>query len=61
MTICLQCAMEAMLLGERYQPTDESPEVHAARVHPDLAVTKARRKELELALAEKLRGRNGSR
>ena len=54
MMVCIQCAMEAMLVGERYAPRDESMPKHMARCHPDLAVTQARRIELERLLAAKL-------
>jgi len=54
MTACIQCAMEALLKGETYQPQPtETPEQHIARCHPDLAATQARRAELEKLMIEK--------
>jgi len=58
MTVCIQCAMEAMLAGEAYVPSDEAPEAHMARVHPDPTQTRERRAELERLLAGKLAGGN---
>jgi hypothetical protein len=52
MMVCIQCAMEAMLKGERYEPTDEEPEAHQRRVHPDLDATRTRRQELVRLLQE---------
>jgi hypothetical protein len=52
--LCIQCAMEAMVAGEVYTPTDETAEAHTARVHPDLAACRARRRELEQMLAERI-------
>lgn len=52
MTICIQCAMKAMLAGEPPPaPFNETPEAHLARLHPDPIATKAERKVLEAALA----------
>jgi len=56
MIICLQCAMEAMVRDDRrYQgEPDATIEGHMQRVHPDLAVTRARRVELEAILTARL-------
>ena len=51
MMVCIQCAMEAMLVGERYAPRDETAPEHMQRCHPDLEATKARRQVLERELA----------
>ena len=53
-TVCIQCAMEAMVRDEAYTPTNEEPEAHRARVHPDLFVTRMRRLQLEQILAARL-------
>lgn len=55
-TMCIQCAMRAMLKGEPSPTFDETPEQHQRRVHPDLIATQTERRELEKQLAEKLKG-----
>jgi len=53
-TMCIQCAMRAMLIDEPSPTFDETPEEHQRRVHPDLTATQIERRELERQLAEKL-------
>lgn len=55
-TVCIQCAMKAMLAGEQGGGGvfEETPEAHMKRVHPDPAATHAERKALEAALALRL-------
>ena len=50
-TMCIQCAMRAMLNGEAPPTFDETPEQHQRRVHPDLAATQVERREMERQLA----------
>lgn len=55
MILCIQCAMEAAVLGKPYQgEPDATIAKHMARVHPDQRVTQARRKELEAILEARL-------
>lgn len=54
MTVCIQCAMEAMVAGTIYTPTTENHEQHMARVHPDLDVCKARRREMEQIISARV-------
>jgi len=55
MILCIQCAMEAAVQGKGYQgEPDATIEKHMARVHPDLAVTQARRKEIETILEARI-------
>jgi hypothetical protein len=55
MIICLQCAMEAMVRGQEYNgERDQTIEAHQARMHPDLQVTQARRRELEEILEARI-------
>lgn len=54
-TMCLQCAMRAMLDGDAIPTFDETSEEHLRRVHPDPIATKAERLELEQRLAEKMK------
>jgi len=53
-TLCIQCALRAMLAGAPAPSFDESPEAHQARAHPDLAATQRERAQLEAALSAKL-------
>jgi len=53
-TVCIQCAMRAMLNDEPPAAFEETPEEHQRRVHPDLAATQRERGELERALAAKI-------
>jgi hypothetical protein len=53
-TMCIQCAMRAMLNDEQPPLFDETPEDHRSRVHPDPAETTRERLVLEEQLAEKL-------
>ncbi len=56
-TMCIQCAMRA-LLEDKPSPTfDETPEEHQLRVHPDLAATRLERQDLENKLVKKLKGK----
>ena len=55
-TMCIQCAMRAMLNDEPSPTFDETPEQHQRRVHPDLTATQIERRELERQLAEKFNG-----
>lgn len=52
-TMCIQCAMRAILNDEAPPVFDETPEQHQRRVHPDLAATQAERREILGQLAEK--------
>jgi hypothetical protein len=55
-TLCIQCAMRA-LLDDKPSPTfDETPEQHARRCHPDPVTTRRERMELERLLAQKMMG-----
>jgi hypothetical protein len=54
-TMCIQCAMRAMLKDEQVPLFDETPEEHRQRFHPDLEAATVERRDLELRLAEKLR------
>jgi hypothetical protein len=51
MTVCIQCAMRAMVAGQPPPTFDETPEAHAARVHPDPRETQRERQQLEAQLA----------
>ena len=53
-TMCIQCAMRAMLKDEPTPMFDETPEEHQRRAHPDLAATQIERQELVRQLTEKL-------
>jgi hypothetical protein len=50
MTVCIQCAMRALLLGEPSPVFNETPEAHQQRAHPDLAATLRERQMLEAEL-----------
>lgn len=54
-TVCIQCAMRALLAGEPPPAFEETPEAHLARVHPDLDATRRERRTLEAALAPRRR------
>jgi hypothetical protein len=49
-TVCIQCALKALVAGEPAPIFDEAPDVHAARVHPDLRATATERIALLAAL-----------
>lgn len=54
-TICLQCAMKAMVEHKLQLPAepvvfDETMAEHIARVHPDLEATRRERQQLEADL-----------
>ena len=53
--ICVCCALEATLKGNRYMPTDEKGSDHLARCHSGPVAAHARRKELERLLDERIR------
>lgn len=53
-TMCVQCAMRAMLEGVTLPVFDESPEEHRARMHPDPVATDVERRELIEQLTKKL-------
>lgn len=53
-TVCLQCAMRAIVEKKPTPYFDEEPEAHRLRVHPDLAATQRERVELEKTIAEML-------
>ena len=55
-TMCIQCAMKALLEGKTPEHFDEEPEAHMRRVHPDPEATQRERQELERALSVKLGG-----
>ncbi len=54
-TMCIQCAMRAMVKGEPAPVFDEEPEEHQRMHHPDLATTQAERRVLEVEMAQQLR------
>jgi len=54
-TMCIQCAMRAMLNNEPPPMFDETPEEHQRRVHPDLIATQAERSVLERQLDQKIK------
>lgn len=54
-TVCIQCAMAALLKGEPPPSFEESPEDHLRRAHADPVATQDERRALEAALAEKFR------
>jgi hypothetical protein len=54
-TICLQCAMKALLDGKPQQVFDETVEAHMRRAHPDPLGAKRERRWLERRLREKLK------
>jgi hypothetical protein len=58
MTVCIQCAMRAMVAGQPAPTFDETPEAHAARVHPDPLTTQRERQQLEAQIAAMLPGAN---
>jgi hypothetical protein len=49
-TVCIQCAMRAMLAGVPPPAFDETPEQHLRRVHPDPVAARVERCELERQL-----------
>jgi len=49
-TVCVQCALRALVAGEPAPVWDEEPEVHQQRMHPDLEATARERRELEAIL-----------
>lgn len=59
-TMCIQCAMRAMVEGKEPPVFDEEPAEHAARVHPDPIETLRERRELEAKLAKMIPRDNGS-
>lgn len=52
MTICIQCALRAVVAGKDPATArfDEEPEEHLLRCHPDPLATMRERAELELKL-----------
>lgn len=54
-TICIHCAMRALLDGEQPPVFSESPEEHASRMHPDPVENTRERKELEAQLIHHIR------
>ena len=54
-TVCIQCAMRAMLNGTPVPAFDESPEEHQAIHHPDPVETLRERRELEAQLSARLK------
>ena len=55
-TMCIQCAMRALLKDQPSPVFNEEPAEHRRLFHPDQAATQRERRELELLLAEKLGG-----
>jgi len=53
-TVCIQCALKAILAGEPSPVFDETIEEHIARVHPHPVAALAERRELERLLKEKM-------
>lgn len=54
-TMCIQCALRALLKDEQVPVFDETAEDHQQRVHPDPEATNAERRDLERRLAEKMK------
>ena len=54
-TVCIQCAMRAMLDNKTVPVFEETEIEHMNRVHSDPVATKAERLELEKRLAEKMK------
>lgn len=54
-TLCIQCALRALLNDRAPEVFDEEPEEHQRRVHPDPEGTQRERRELERELTKKLR------
>jgi hypothetical protein len=48
-TVCIQCAMRALVRGDPPPVFDEEPAAHQQRVHPDLRATARERRALEAA------------
>lgn len=58
-TVCMQCAMKALVNGGipgmgAASTFDETPEEHMARVHPDIEQTLRERMKLEIAVMQLL-------
>lgn len=53
-TLCLQCAMRALLNGEPAPAFEEEPVDHMKRAHPDPQATIRERQELEDRLRKRL-------
>lgn len=53
-TVCISCAIRALLHDEPSPVFDETPEAHQRRVHPNLQETLRERRDLERALQAKL-------
>lgn len=51
-TLCIQCALKAVVNGEQPQVFDEEPEEHAAKYHPDPVAVQRERVELERKLMQ---------
>lgn len=51
-TVCIQCALRALVAGKTPPTFEESADVHMARVHPDPVATRLERVELERKLRE---------
>jgi hypothetical protein len=49
-TVCIQCAMRAILAGEPVPTFDEEPDEHQRRCHPDLDEAARERAELQRQL-----------
>ena len=54
-TVCIQCAMKALLAGTPVPAFDESPEEHQRIHHPDPVETMMERRELEAKLSERIK------
>jgi hypothetical protein len=52
-TVCLHCAMRALLVGEPVPHFPETPAEHTARVHPDLDAARVERLEMEHELCRR--------
>ena len=53
MTVCILCAMRALVKGEPPPTFEEAPQAHAARLHPD-PVAAAREKQTLMQQIEAL-------
>lgn len=51
MTVCLQCALRALVAGTVAPTIAESPDEHLRLAHPDPVETARERRALEIAVA----------
>ena len=51
-TLCIHCALRALVEGEVPGAVEDTPEAHLARVHPDPEATRRERADLERRAAD---------